>query len=307
MPGDHAGSYANQDWKKGFDIQFLAGWVVAFIVLLGFTIKLEPELFVDYSFFAFCAFKLVVISAIAYFGGLMCRHYCTTNDKGYIDSSCNTWFKVNYTRKLQHFAAYLVPLINPFSHHKGIIPHLWETLFVMLMFLLMIQPIRERIKFFMVQFNSMDRTEDRPNTLKWIILGNLLPGLVLSVVFQQIFEDVLHEPMLVLIVVLIIGIGDGLAEPIGTMFGKKKYVVPSWNFKHRYIRSYVGSACVFVVSLISVALFRQEFNSSLQFYAALLAVPPVMTLSEAFAPHSMDTPFLMVIGYVSLYIICTML
>ena len=63
----------------------------------------------------------------------------------------------------------------------------------------------------MLQFNSMDRPEDRPNTLKWIILGNLLPGLLISVYFQNIFEKVLHEPYLVMIIVLAVSIGDGLS------------------------------------------------------------------------------------------------
>ncbi len=306
LPGETAGCYP-ECWEKTFDKYFLLGWIASFVGLFVVTLKYEPAIFHDYTFFAFCLLKLLIVGGIAFFGGLLCRHYCPIDKKGYIESSSGSWFKVNYTRKLQHFAAYLVPLINPFSHNKGIIPHLWETLFVMLMFLLMIQPIRERFSFFMIQFNSMDRTEDRPNTLKWIILGNLLPGLILSVIFQQIFEEVIHEPLLVLIVVFIIGIGDGLAEPVGTMFGKKKYIVPSWNFKHRYVRSYVGSACVYVISLISVAIFFQEFNTLPQFITALIIIPPVMTLAEAFAPHSMDTPVLMLIGYTSLYLICTLI
>ena len=210
---------------------------------------------------------------------------------------------MNYTRKLQHFAAYLAPLINPFGKHEGLLPHLWETLFVMLTFLLLIKPLRESCRFFMLQFNSMDRPEDRPNTLKWIILGNLLPGLLLSVCFQNFFEHTLHEPYLVMIVVLAVSIGDGLAEPIGKYLGKHKYTVPAWNFKRSYTRSYEGSACVFLTTLIAVVLFRGEFDTARQFIAAMVILPPLMTFAEAFAPHSMDT-LMMLSGYTVLAGIC---
>jgi len=226
------------------------------------------------------------------------------DEKGYIIYTRKTAFKVNYTRKLQHFAAYLVPLINPFGKHAGLLPHLWETFFVMLTFLVMIKPLRENCRFFMLQFNSMDRPEDRPHTLKWIILGNVLPGLLLSVCFQNLFEKVLNEPYLVMIIVIAVGIGDGLAEPVGIYLGKHKYTVPAWNFKRTYTRSYEGSACVFLTTLIAVLIFRGEFDTMRQFIAALAILPPLMTFAEAYAPHSMDTPLMMLSGYTVLAGIC---
>ncbi len=81
----------------------------------------------------------------------------------------------------------------------------------------------------MIQFNSLDRVEDRPNTLKWIVLGNMLPGLLIITIFKQIFETFLNLPLLASVVVLTVAIGDGFAEPVGTYLGKRKYVVPSWN------------------------------------------------------------------------------
>jgi len=50
--------------------------------------------------------------AVSILGGLMCRYFLPINDRGYIHNTAKTdVFKVNYTRKLQHFAAYLVPLL----------------------------------------------------------------------------------------------------------------------------------------------------------------------------------------------------
>jgi hypothetical protein len=294
-------------WTKTFDFYFLVGWIIALISLFVVTLKMQPELFYAYNFFAFCGLKIFVMIVMSFIGGMICRYYCKTDENGYILANSHKWFKVNYTRKLQHFAAYIIPLIGPAAAPYGIIPHLWETLWVLLVFLLLIEPIRTRSTFFMLQFNSMDRPEDRPYTLKWIIMGNILPGLLLSIVAQQVFEDLLHEHHLALIIVLIVGIGDGLAEPVGIHWGKKKYMVPSWNMKKRYIRSYVGSACVYITSIICVLVFYKDFNNVNEFVAALLLIPFVMTLAEAFAPHSMDTPVMMILGYGVLYGICYIL
>ena len=303
---DDEKKYGNYDapWTKTFDLVFLILWIIALIVLSVFTYFTNASGSIDREFFAFSLTKIIIVGAISLLGGLFCRKFCSTDEKGYIIYSRPTKFKVNYTRKLQHFAAYLAPLINPFGKHEGLIPHLWETLFVMLTFLLLIKPLRENCRFFMLQFNSMDRPEDRPHTLKWIILGNLLPGLLLSVYFQNLFEKVLNVPYLVMIIVIAVSIGDGLAEPVGMYFGKHKYTVPAWNFKRRYTRSFEGSACVFLTTLIAIIAFRGDFATARQFIAALIVLPPLMTFAEAYAPHSMDTPVMMLSGYTVLAGIC---
>ena len=264
----------------------------------------DKSLFNAVVFFRNTCIKLFVMMLLALFGGMLCRYYCNTDEKGYITTSKNKWFKVNYTRKIQHFAAYLVPLLSPPTEPLGILPHLWESLFVLFMFLVLIKPIREFSTFFMLQFNSLDRVEDRPNTLKWIVLGNMLPGLLIITVFKQVFEICLNLSLLPTVVVLTVAIGDGLAEPVGTYLGKKKYVVPSWNMKNRYVRSYAGSACVFISAVVFLLLYREQFANPLEFWASMILFPPVMTLAEAFAPHSMDTPIMMLIGFSLLFGIC---
>lgn len=296
-------------WTQTFDLPFLVGWLLSAAVLAVVTNRYLPELWSEYTFFGFCGVKIAVVCLIGFIGGMVCRHFCRCDERGYIIEGSHRWFKVNYTRKLQHFAAYLVPLIAPaaVTHPKGIIPHLWETLLVMLTFLLLIKPIREASRFFMLQFNAMDRPEDRPNTLKWIILGNLLPALVISTFFQQVFEDGLGMHKMALLIVLIVGIGDGLAEPVGIFLGKRKYTVPAWNMEKRYVRSYAGSACVFISALVFTALFYPQFGSAAQFVTALVVLPPLMTFAEAYAPHSMDTPVMMLLGYGVLWGICRLL
>jgi hypothetical protein len=303
MPGDIAGNYEKK-WTKTFDLQFLLLWIALFGLLLSWTIIFDPTLFNATEFFIKLLIKLSIMMILALLGGLLCRHYCNIDNKGYITTSKNKWFKVNYTRKIQHFAAYLVPLLSPPTEPLGILPHLWESLFVLFMFLVLIKPVREFSKFFMLQFNSLDRIEDRPNTLKWIVLGNMLPGLLIITVFKQIFETYLGLPALASIVVFTVAIGDGLAEPVGTYLGKKKYIVPSWNLKNRYVRSYAGSACVYISALIFILLYKNLFANPQEFWSSIILFPPIMTLAEAFAPHSMDTPIMMLIGFSLLFSIC---
>ena len=303
MPGDAAGNY-DKKWTETFDLKFLILWLILFAILLVWTILFDTSLFDARAFFSRSVLKLLVMMFLALGGGVLCRHYCHTDEKGYITTSKNGWFKVNYTRKIQHFAAYLVPLLSPPTEPYGILPHLWESLFVLFMFLVLIKPIREFSTFFMLQFNSLDRVEDRPNTLKWIVLGNMLPGLLIITIFKQVFETYLHLPLLASVVVFTVAIGDGLAEPVGTYLGKKKYVVPSWNLKNRYVRSYAGSACVYICALLFIILYRHLFANPQEFWSAIILFPPVMTLSEAFAPHSMDTPIMMLIGFSLLFGIC---
>ena len=271
MPGDAAGNY-DEKWTKTFDLQFLILWIMLFAALLVYTIFFDASLFHEKTFFIRMCIKLAIMMILSIGGGLVCRHYCNTDEKGYITSPKNNWFKVNYTRKIQHFAAYLVPLLSPPTAPLGILPHLWESLFVLLMFLVLIKPVREFSKFFMLQFNSLDRVEDRPNTLKWIILGNILPGLLIITIFKQVFETYLALPALASIVVFTVAIGDGFAEPVGIYLGKKKYVVPSWNLKQRYVRSYAGSFCVYLFAVIFILLYKDLFANPYEFWIALTIV-----------------------------------
>jgi len=304
VPGECAGTY-DADWRKTFDMVFLVGWVFGIVALTLVTSRLQPDFYTDYRFMAFAALKFAVMVLMSIAGGLVCRRYCQVDEKGYIVTSKDSWFKVNYTRKLQHFAAYLVPLLNisePGEHPHGVLPHVWEAMLVLLAFLLMIKPIRERSGLFMLQFNSLDRPEDRPYTLKWIVLGNILPGLALSLFFRELFET--HGfADLALIIIFIIGIGDGLAEPVGIYWGRHKYHVPSWFSSRIYVRSVEGSLCVLLTSVLFVGIFYADFHTLRQFWTAVAVVPLLMTVVEATAPHSMDTPSMMIIGFSALYAI----
>jgi dolichol kinase len=236
-------------------------------------------------------------------GGALCRCYCKADENGYIVTSKSSWFKVNYTRKFQHFAAYAIPLLIKTDVPGWPQLHLvWGDFFTLLGFLVLIKPMRETFPPFMWMFNSLDRPEDRPNVLLWIIGGNILPGLCMIVFFNWLFSGFgADQQQLVMIFVLVAGVGDGLAEPVGIYTGKHKYATRSCTSTEKYTRSYEGSTCVFITTFLFIEAYWWAFPTPFQFWLLMAVLPIVMTIAEATSPHTMDTPLLMGLGGFLIY------
>jgi dolichol kinase len=238
----------------------------------------------------FAFFQLSVVASllvIPYCAGLLVRY------KG---------VKVNYTRKINHFALFFVPVflraIFPYELHFE--RFLVGCLVGACVLVLYIKPIRDRVPLVETMFLSFDRPEDRPHTLWWLFTQVVASYLVLIpavIIFTRIgLEGLIYIPL------MIVAFGDGLAEPVGVRFGKHKYATYAFFSEKKYVRSFEGSACVFIASLIIVAVFYASFTQT-QFVLALLLIPPLMTVVEAFSPHTWDTPTLNFAGYCALYLI----
>ncbi|RHZ38387.1 hypothetical protein DYB31_013488 [Aphanomyces astaci] len=287
--GEVAGDYED-NWINTFDFVFFIGMVLYLVVMVVLTYIYSPDYFSTPSFWWSQLPKLACMIVVSLIGGLICRAFCSVDNKGYIITNKSSVFKVNYTRKLQHFAAYMVPLVLHTNFH-GPLALAWGDFFTMIGFLMLIKPVREALAVFMLQFNSLDRPEDRPHTLKWIIAGNIAPGLLILMFFKWLFAE---NGDLVYIIVFITGIGDGLAEPVGIMWGKHKYKTTACFSSRAYTRSWEGSACVFLSGMIFPALQYADFDNFTQVLVSMLVLPPTMAYAEAIAPHTMDTPVLMI-------------
>jgi phytol kinase len=203
----------------------------------------------------------------------------------------HTGIKVNYTRKIDHFAIFFLPFLLDmlFVYQKSILTRVLGLVVSICSLGIFIKPIRERSKTISTMFLSFDRPEDRPRTLLWLTTQYI--GAAFVIVPLMMCLDFLHKPELVFIPILINGLGDGLAEPIGVRFGRMKYSVRALFSDERYVRSFEGSLCVFVAGVLSVIAFRNSFAPA-QFMAALALIPLGTTLAEAFSPHTWDTPFI---------------
>lgn len=213
--------------------------------------------------------------------------------------------KVNYTRKINHFAIFFLPTILGlvFVYDKSSLTRVLSLVFAICTTFIFIQPIRERSGIVRTMFLSIDRPEDRPHTLRWLITQYIAAALV--IIPLTVYFTSVNLEALVLIPLLINGLGDGLAEPVGVRFGRTTYRARALFSDKMYQRSIEGSLCVFAAGILSVVLFSAEFTSP-QFIAALVTIPLAATLAEAFSPHTWDSPFiygvtgLLLIGIVNL-------
>ncbi len=231
--------------------------------------------------------KGVLLYLIQYGNGLLVRH------RG---------VRVNYTRKINHFALFFIPMYldRVFAYENSLGLFVLGSLLVIVTLAIYVKPVRDRVPFIATMFLSFDRPEDRPRTLLWLST-QITTGFLVIIPMIILFA---HRGLLdlVLIPILINGIGDGLAEPVGVRFGKHKYEVYALFTDKKYVRSLEGSACVFITSILVVA-FHCVYFTQPQFVVALIALPFLMTLAEALAPHTWDTPFLFFVGYSSLFLI----
>ena len=76
----------------------------------------------------------------------------------------------------------------------------------------------------MMRFNSLNRPEDRPYTLKWIVLGDVVQGEVVLALFCASFGLYLTargapvtEPCYIF--TMVAGLGDGAADRVGVHRG----------------------------------------------------------------------------------------
>jgi dolichol kinase len=228
--------------------------------------------------------KIAGLGLVAYLSGLLVQYRSV---------------RVNYTRKVNFFALFLVPLLVDYllpykASQVGAVVHRFLFMGLLLAF---VRPIRERLPFAATMFSSYDRPEDRPFTLLWLVT-QLLAGYLVIVPMSICFGR-MGLSQLMFIPVLVHGLGDGLAEPVGVRFGKHHYATRALFCDRRYTRSIEGSACVFVVGVLALVLFHLSF-SPVQFVVSLLLLPIAMTLAEAVSPHTCDTPLMLLAGCLTL-------
>merc|ERR1719482_1781267 len=101
----------------------------------------------------------------------------------------------------------------------------------------------------------MDRPEDRPNCLNWLVGGNVFPGYVLLILCRFLFAHTCQQNC-IFIVIYVVGLGDGLAEPVGVNFGVNKYM---------------ASSTVFLSAVLFTCIYYNQFANFEQFiWSAIL-------------------------------------
>jgi len=215
---------------------------------------------------------------------------------------------VALTRKVTHTVLLtLIPLSAVASSHgQGLLRDVylamvWQSLSTtLLVSLIFLKPARQRVPLFRIAFASVERTEDRPFALLWVLMQSTAMTMVQTPMIQWMLSS--EKGLLIWIPFLSVALGDGLAEPIGKRFGKHKYKARALCTSKSFTRSYEGSACVFVWTLIAVAIATPQM-SGLQMALCFLLVPLANTLMEAVSPHTWDNHLMWGITWLLLWLI----
>jgi dolichol kinase len=216
-----------------------------------------------------------------------------------------TRMKVNYSRKINHFFLFFSQIYISGIFGNSTLDFLGGVIAVALLALSYNKYSRTKLwsplsGFLSICFKSFDRPEDRPCTLKWLLLqyaGSYAIVIPAMLIFRKLgWQEFAYIPLLVN------AIGDGLAEPVGITWGKNnRYSVKPifWNKDKEYYRSWAGSGCVYFCGLL-IIFFHSELFAQNQFWAAMLFIPAMTTVAEAKSPHTVDSPLILLVGYIAL-------
>ena len=139
-------------------------------------------------------------------------------------------------------------------------------------------------------YEAMAREKDEPRRTHYIVVAyfaTLIGGLLSSIFF----------PDTAVLGYLVCGLGDAIAEPVGTRFGKHQYRALAIRGV-RAVRSLEGSGSVFLVSMLTLILFMAfSPHFALTAYSARIAIliAGVSTAVEAVSPHGWDNTTLQVV------------
>lgn len=191
--------------------------------------------------------------------------------------------KTGYTRKVFHFLIFgTVVAVHAFSGTSGV------CLFGGMTSLVIAYALWKGSGH--VMYEAMAREKDAPRRTYYIVVpyfttlaGGLLTNMLVpaSAVFGY----------------LVAGLGDAVAEPIGTRFGKHEYRVPALSGV-RAIRTLEGSCAVLIASLLSLVAYcvlSEQFTLTGINALALVAIAMVSTVAEAVSPHGWDNATMQIV------------
>lgn len=283
----------NHDWIGENRFVAIAGsayLLIAAGMLLASTEGWIPTL----SFPAFIFF--LAASVFELFGKIICAHLVLRYN-----------IRINYVRKLglrpwRKLQAFVIPFFFV-SGEKILI----DTMFLFSLGQLKTiitewNVIRRHVPIFRFAFVSWDRLEDRPYSMRYDMIEDVLRFLIYIP-----FIALVDNKIVTLIPQLVNEFGDGLAEPVGLRFGKHRYKTKAiwydgkfWNGE--YHRSLEGSAMVFLVSVAVLIWFSASFTMP-QLMLALLLLPALLTVAEAISPHTADGPLIGFLGCSFLWVL----
>ncbi len=139
-------------------------------------------------------------------------------------------------------------------------------------------------------YEAIAREKDEPHRTFFVLVPyatTLIGGLVTNILFGPI----------ALAGYLVTGLGDAIAEPVGTRFGRHPYRVPALSLVAA-TRTLEGSTAVFIMSTVALIL-ATVISPKIVFpalgLAKILVIALTCTIAEAISPHGWDNATLQII------------
>ena len=98
-----------------------------------------------------------------------------------------------------------------------------------------------------------------------------------------------NDVRVVRLLAVVVGIGDGVAEPVGKRWGRRRYRVPGWPGRPPATKTLEGSLAVLLGAVLGVFLCEAGTSTALGSLAvAALVVGLAAAVVEAASPHGLD-------------------
>ncbi len=214
---------------------------------------------------------LFPISIIWSFAALLIAGFCKKN---------LNW-KTGYTRKLFHFFIFISALFyQRYFALPGVFILGWSVTIA-----LVFACIKGAGN---ILYEALAREKDAPFRTKYIVysyLATFLGGVISNLLFGKF----------AILGYAITGIGDAIAEPVGTRFGKHQYRVFSFDKAKVSYRSIEGSLAVFITSysIYFIAFYiTQTIFPATYFIVFIMAF--ICTITEALSPSGFDNMLLQI-------------
>jgi len=139
-------------------------------------------------------------------------------------------------------------------------------------------------------YEAMARETDAPRRTYYILVSyfaTLVGGLLSNIIF----------PHTAIFGYLVAGLGDAVAEPVGTRFGRHPYRVPALRGIGA-VRTLEGSCSIFIVSALALIVCAAASDSLALSGRSLLVmtlIAVISTLVEAISPHGWDNAMMQVV------------
>jgi len=193
-------------------------------------------------------------------------------------------FKTGYSRKVFHFLIFAsAAVVQTFFSLR--ILCLFGAMVSLVIFFALVQGEGHAL------YEAIAREKDAPHRTYFILvpyLATLIGGIVSNIYFSQ----------MAVVGYLVTGLGDAIAEPVGTRFGKHEYTVPSFKGV-KSTRSVEGSLAVFLASLAAIVLSLLLIDTPHVFpgnqLLRITALAVTCTVVEAISPHGWDNATMQII------------